>query len=338
MKPISAATINNILTLIDNGHSNRAIAAQMNVSSGKVSDIRTKYRPNMERSKGGRPPILSEAEKRLAGRTLMAGKAQTAVQLKKIIATATGKDPSPQTIRRGLKDEGFESLHKVKKPLLTEKHRRARLHWAEAHRKWTTDDWKPIIWSDETKFNRFGSDGLQWAWKKKGEKLNDRLVKPTLKFGGGSMMMWGCMTWEGVGNACKIDGIMDAELYVAILDDDLLETLKDYDKDPSDIIFQQDNDPKHTSKRAKKWFKDNEIEVLPWPAQSPDLNPIEHLWVHVKRKLAEYETAPKGVNELWSRVQDVWGAIPASVCQGLIESMPRRVEAVFQAKGGYTEY
>ena len=80
------------------------------------------------------------------------------------------------------------------------------------------------------------------------------------------------------------------------------------------------------------------MEVLVWPAQSPDLNPIEHLWEYLKRRLAEYETPPKGILELWERVQAEWEKIEASVCQGLVESMPRRVEAVLKAKGGYTKY
>ena len=63
-------------------------------------------------------------------------------------------------------------------------------------------------------------------------------------------MVWGCMTWDGVGMACRIDGKMDADLYCQILDDELQGTLDYYDKTPSDIIFQQDNDPKHTSKKA----------------------------------------------------------------------------------------
>lgn len=338
MKPISQATIQNILSLIDNGHSNRAIAAQMGVSSGKVSDIRMKHRPDMERATGGRPRLLTAPDKRLAGRTLLAGKADNAVQLKRVIAEETGKQVCAQTVRRGLVDEGFISVRKTEKPLLSSKHRRERFIWSESHREWTLEDWKTVIFSDETKINRFGSDGQQWVWKKKGEVINDRLIKPTLKFGGGSVMIWGCMMWEGVGNACKIDGRMDAELYVSILDDDLLETLEDYDKDVSDIIFQQDNDPKHTSKLAKNWFKTQKMKVLKWPAQSPDLNPIEHLWVHVKRRLAEYEEPPKGVNDLWTRVEDVWAAIPAEVCQRLVETMPRRIKAVIDAKGGYTEY
>ena len=80
------------------------------------------------------------------------------------------------------------------------------------------------------------------------------------------------------------------------------------------------------------------MEVLLWPAQSPDLNPIENLWNHLKRKLAEYEVPPRGILELWERVQEEWGKIKLEVCQGLIESMPRRVEAIIKAKGGYTKY
>jgi hypothetical protein len=232
----------------------------------------------------------------------------------------------------------MKAVVKHKRPFLSKRHRRARLDWAIAHQDWTLEDWKKVIYSDETKINHFGSDGRTITWKMVGEGLSDRLVEGTLKFGGGSLMMWGCMMWEGVGYACKIDGKMDADLYVQILDEDLQASIEFYDKSPEDIIFQQDNDPKHTSGKAKRWFQDNDIKVLSWPAQSPDINPIEHLWGQLKRKLKNYDHPPGGILELWERVEKEWNEIKAEECQKLIESMPRRVQAILKAKGGYTKY
>ena len=76
------------------------------------------------------------------------------------------------------------------------------------------------------------------------------------------------------------------------------------------------------------------ITVMEWPAQSLDLNPIEHLWNHVKKKLGEHDEPPSGVHELWERFQEEWEKIEPSACQNLIESMPRRIEAVLRVKGG----
>ena len=152
------------------------------------------------------------------------------------------------------------------------------------------------------------------------------------------MIVWSCMLWDRSGYACKIDGRMDGDLYIKILEEDLQESLNYFGKDAGDVIFQQDNDPKHICKKAQTWFKDNGFKVLLWPAQSPDLNPIEHLWNHLKRRLGEYERPPNGMMELWERVEKEWNKIEAEVCQNLIESMPRRVAAVLKAKGGYTKY
>ena len=113
------------------------------------------------------------------------------------------------------------------------------------------EDWKRVVWSDETKINCIGSDGRKWVWKKPGEGLSDRLVQGTQKFDGGSLMVWSCMLWEGPGFAGRIDGRMDADLYTHILEDEFQSSLQFYHKNPQDIIFQQDNDPKHTSKRPR---------------------------------------------------------------------------------------
>jgi hypothetical protein len=230
------------------------------------------------------------------------------------------------------------AVKKRKRPFLSQRHRRERLDWALAHQHWTVEDWKKVVHSDESKINHFGSDGDRTTWKMRGEGLSDRLVEGTLKFGGGSLMVWGCMMWEGVGNLVKIDGKMDTDLYQQIMEDDLLGSLEWYGKSPEEMIFQQDGDSKHRCLAHRGWFKDNGIKLLPWPAQSADIAPIEHLWSHLKKELKKYDHPPGGILELWERIEKVWNEIKPEVVQNLIESMPRRVAAVIRAKGGYTKY
>src|SRR5947199_8691024 len=94
---------------------------------------------------------------------------------------------------------------------------------------------------------------------------------------------------------------MDGELYRTILGDELKKTIEWYEFDERKIIFQQDNDPKPKPKETMDYLKSQQYSLLDWPVQSPDLNPIEHLWGTLKRNLAAYDEMPKGVNELWER-------------------------------------
>ena len=144
------------------------------------------------------------------------------------------------------------------------------------------------------------------------------------------------MGWNGV--LTEVEGKMDVKQYVEILDGEVLDSLEKLELDRETFYFQQDNDPKHTSKLASKFFNDQGFKVLDWSAQSPDLNPIEHLWNHLKRRLRKYEDDPKGVHELWERLVVEWEGISAETCQKLIESMPRRFRAVIKARGSHTKY
>jgi transposase len=338
MRHISEQVHNRIISLLDAGLSSRKIATQVGVGRRTVDRVRAATRLDIQKNRAGRPAKLNAADKRQLVRTLTSGKADTAAQLTRELRDTTGMELSTDTVCRALKQAGMKAALRKKKPRLLQTHKRQRKDFAVRYQNWTVDDWKRVVWSDETKINRLGSDGCKWAWKKPGSMLTDQHVQGTVKFGGGSLMMWGCMTAQGIGYACRIYGPMDASLYVNILNDEFLRTLEYYGMDRENIVFQQDNDPKHTSSAARRWFDDHEIEVLEWPSQSPDLNPIEHLWDHLKKRLASYETEPVGVHELWERVQVEWDKIPVEVCMGLIESMPRRVAAVLKAKGGYTKY
>ena len=164
-----------------------------------------------------------------------------------------------------------------------------------------------------------------------------REVQGTVKYGV-NIIVWGCMEWNGVGHLAEVEGRLNANQYVSILEDHMLSSLEESGIPEEVVIFQQDNNFKHTSKKAKKWMKDNNITLLDWSAQSPDISPIEHQWAHLKRELVQYSIPPKSIWDIWKRVVEVWNNIPSEVCQNLIESMPRRLEAVITAKGGHTKY
>ena len=141
------------------------------------------------------------------------------------------------------------------------------------------------------------------------------------------------MSWNRVGMLVEVLGILDANQFCSILEEGLVKSFEKLGMDEDKRIFQQDNDPKHTSKKAQRWLLDNNIKLLDWPPQSPDINPLEHLWGHLKRQLRKYDTPPKGVHELWERLVKEWNAISPEVCLKLIDRMPRRIQAVLNAKG-----
>ncbi|KAJ1303022.1 hypothetical protein OPQ81_011223 [Rhizoctonia solani] len=142
------------------------------------------------------------------------------------------------------------------------------------------------------------------------------------------------LTSEGDCGSWETPSPFGGELYVEFLEDELMASLEYYGKEVDDLIFMHDNASSHMAGLVRNWLADKGIEVLELPAHSPDLNPIEDLWAHLKRELGKYPHPPKGVLELWERVETEWNKIDAKVCQELIESMPRRIQAVLKAKGG----
>jgi len=323
--------------LSSEGKSSREIAGILSISQSTATGIIKKHHSISLPTKSGRPSVLDKYDERYICRLATTDKCSTAVEIKQELAAYSGMKVSSNTILWALRRNQIKSRYKKKKPQLSKSNRRERVTFEKTHRSWQESDWDKVIWSDETKINLTGSDGRERTFRKDGQRLQDPNVIPTKKFGGGSIMIAGCMLSSGVGYLCRIDGSMDAQMYLNILNDELMQTLGWYGLEKENIVFQQDNASCHTASIVKKWFKDEKINAMKWPSHSPDLNPIEHLWDHLKRKL--HEAPPShNLDQLWNQVQEVWNAIDSNVCLQLVRSMPKRLAQVRQSKGGYTKY
>lgn len=255
-------------------------------------------------------------------------------KIKGILEESGGIRISDRTIRRRLVEGGLRSYKAVKKPLLRKKNVSARLQFALEHIAWTFDDWKKVVFSDESKFNLFGSDGAVKVRRPKSERLNKKYTVPTVKHGGGSVLVWGCFSGFGIGPLHRIRGKMDRFMYKDILNNILVPYTDEVM--PLTFVFQHDNDPKHTSKFVKEWLKNEKIKVLKWPAQSPDLNPIENLWEIVNKNISPRNF--KNVDQLFDALVEAWNNIDRGIIYNLIKSLPKRCADVIKAKGYYTKY
>ena len=124
---------------------------------------------------------------------------------------------------------------------------------------------------------------------------------------------------------------------MGILKEELQCTINHYFEDFKGVFFQQDGAGPHRANVVQRYLSKRKYSVLPWPAHSPDLSPIENLWASVKKKLEEkHQVIPKA--QLWRVVEDEWESTPKDFCRNLFASMPERLAAVINAKGGYTKY
>jgi hypothetical protein len=163
---------------------------------------------------------------------------------------------SVSTVRRALIECGLVGRVAAKKPLLGTKNVRKRLAFAKKYVNWTTEQWSRVLWTDETKIELFGARRRVFVRRFNGERFRSFCLSPTMKFGGGSILLWGAISSNGSLPLKLINGIMDKKLYHSILVRNAvpggLKLLK------KGFIFQEDNDPKHSSHFCRNYLEKKE--------------------------------------------------------------------------------
>ncbi|GFW63668.1 transposable element Tcb1 transposase [Trichonephila clavipes] len=246
-----------------------------------------------------------------------------------------GRSVSDETERNVITHAGYIKRVARKKLFISLRNQKKRLEFAKTHQLKTDNFWKKVIFSDESKFNICGSDGRRTIWRKPNTALDPKYLRPTVKHGGGSVMVWDCVASNGVGNLVFIDGIMDHKLYIDKLNNNLKESAKKLGLD-GNFILQQDNDPKHTARNFKMWCLFHCKQQLHTPPQFPDINVIENLWATLETAVQKHQIRNKP--HLKQVLQEEWDKIYPDTTKKLVESVPRLLENIIKAKGHATKY
>ena len=184
-----------------------------------------------------------------------------------------------------------------KKPLLSAQNVEKRLRCATEHFSLPPEYWDDVIFSDETKIMLYYHDRPQRVLRKPLTALENKNLIPTVKFEKLTVMVWGCISSKGVGVNRILDERMTKEVYLDILKIELIASIKKFGfidpVNPNKFYYKyyQDNDPKHKFYLCKSCLLYNCTKIIDTPAQSPDINPIDNLWVQLKKKVGKKKIA-----------------------------------------------
>lgn len=326
-----------IIFLFEQGMSQREIATKLGIGQSTVSRNLKKYHEfnSINHAGGnGRKPAVDSKISACINANLEKNSKISLRKLSAKVENETQTKITHVTIKNFLNCNGLYAYPPISKPYLTKRHIDIRFEAAKRIMFMSNEEVKQTIFSDESKFNLHFSDGKVSVWREPGTGLKPEHLQKTFKHGGGSVMVWGCFSYHGVGNLEFIEGTMDSAKYVDILSRNLRSSATNMGL--KSFVFQQDNDPKHKAKLTNQFFEAKNIQVMDWPPQSPDLNPIENLWGSMKEAIAEKE--PKNLRELKVIITDEWNKISVETCKKLALSFKKRALAIYKAAGGHINY
>lgn len=337
---VSAETAARIVTLIEEGRSTRSVAREFNLTLSSVQNIFNRYVAtgsyhHLPRS--GRPRVTSLREDGIITRKVQKDPFLTSSAVAADLNTTRETPVSSRTVRRRFKQIGLHSRRSAKNPALTRKHQKDRLQFAKTHVSWTPQDWVRVLFTDESRFKLRGPDGRQRVWRKKNTRYNQQNRVQCSQHWGASIMVWGGINSDARTDLHLCTRTVNTDVYIEkILLDHVVPFAGAFEE--GEFLFQQDNARPHVSKQTMTFFQEVGITPMKWPACSPDLNPIEHVWDWLGRGLCALPTPPTSIAKLGEVLIRLWKEILQEKLRSLIDSMPRRCQAVIDARGGPTKY
>lgn len=323
--------------MLDAGMSTRAVAAQLNVHYRTIGRLRIRFRQTgstANQPHPRRPRVTTPAQDRHIRLVHLRDRLRPATRTADETVGLHNRHITPQTVRNRLRESNLHARRPHRGLDLTAVRRRNRLLWANAHVRWPLARWRRVLFTDESRFQLYRADGRQRVWRRVGERFADANVVRRVAHGGGGIMVWSGISYGHRTPLHFIEGNLNALRY---RDEILTPTVVPFVRQ-HDVTFQHDNARPHVARICMQFLEAEHIPVLDWPAYSPDMSPIEHLWDVLDRRVRDRVPVPDNVRQLRVALREEWNNIPQATIDNLINSMRRRCVALRDANGGHTRY
>lgn len=355
---LSITQRNQIIGMLNSGATVKEVAKAYGRNDRSIRKLRLKYYQTgtvEDKPRSGRPPILSLHQKKIIYRKVRAAPKIEYSELSQAAVLVnpdgtTSKPPSRSTLYRLIKRRGVTNFRCKKRPKLNRGHATKRLQFCREYRHFQWSH-RTVKFSDECSVQKESSSNQEWCFRFPWEKWKPEMITPINTGGKPQQMVWGCIWLDEQGHPRRsrlvimerdLDaprGGYSAQSYIQALTKGLLPHWR------RSQLFMQDGAGIHRSRVVAAFLQRHHVSTIKWPPYSPDLNPIEHLWHHLKRRMfkdfKQYDTHSKAQAD-WDgfckALKTCWRRIPGALIKRLILSMPRRIAACRKAGGWQTKY
>lgn len=338
--PLTPAQVAQAVALINQGLTQREVAIVLNVPRSSMQYALKRYQETgryTRRPGSGGVRCTSARDDRFIVLEILRNRFLTAVEIRQRLQIARGVNVSERTIRRRMEEVNLKARRPARGPELLRQHRVARLQFARDHANWTHEQWARVLFTDECRIALRAPDGRERVWRRRGERFLPSTTKQTVSFHGGSIMVWGGISSDARTELVVIDNRLTAMRYIEeIIQEHVVPYMGyiGYDQ----FLLMHDNARPHVAHCVNEYLQNVGIHKLQWPARSPDLNPIEHIWDMLKRSIKSPPNPPQTINELRNAAVAAWENLSQTNVRNIIQSMPDRMQAVIRARGGNTRY